>query len=43
MKPLTQVKEIKGLRGGALIYAVQGNLKIDTVIGKKRHFRVETV
>ena len=35
-------KEIKGLRGGVLLYAAQARSKIDAARGKKHPFRMET-
>ena len=35
-------KEIKGLRGGVLLYAAQGILQIDTTRAEKNPFRMET-
>jgi len=35
-------KEIKGLRGGVLLYAAQARPQIDTARAKKHPFRMET-
>ncbi|GAM08714.1 hypothetical protein OR1_00987 [Geobacter sp. OR-1] len=35
-------KEIKGLRGGVLLYVAQAILQIDTARAKKNPFRTET-
>ncbi len=37
-----KVQEIKDLRGGVLLYAAQGNPKIDAEIAEKRRFRTGT-
>ena len=37
-----QVKEIKYLRGGVVLYAAQVNAQIDTELAKKGPFRTET-
>jgi len=39
---LPKVKEIRGLRGGALWYAAQAIPPIDAEIGQKDHLRMET-
>jgi len=39
---LTNIKEIKRLRGGSLQVAAQANAQIDAEIGQKDHFRTET-
>ena len=38
----SKVKEIKGLRGGVLMYAAQAKLQIDAEIGKNGPFWTET-
>jgi hypothetical protein len=37
-----QVKEIKQLRGGVVLYAAQANAQIDAELVKKGGFRTET-
>lgn len=37
-----KVKEIKGLRGGVVVYAAQANVPIDAEIGEKGRFRMKT-
>ena len=37
-----KIKEIKGLRGGVLLYAAQGIPQIDADIVKKCHFWMDT-
>ncbi|WP_279614966.1 hypothetical protein [Desulfatiglans anilini] len=39
---MTNIKEIKRLRGGSLQVAAQTNAQIDAEIGQKDHFRTET-
>jgi len=40
---LSNIKEIKRLRGGDLLVAAQANVQIDAEIGQKDHFRMETL
>jgi hypothetical protein len=40
---LANIKEIQRLRGGDLVVAAQANVQIDAWIGKKVHFRMETI
>ena len=40
---MVNIKEIKCLRGGDLVVAAQANVQIDAEIGKKDHFRMETI
>jgi hypothetical protein len=39
---LSNIQEIKGLRGGVLMHAAQGTPKIDAEIDKKDHLWVKT-